>query len=365
MNCTFRFTSLLAGALLFIGACTKESPAPVAPSDAVLSPANANADGSLLKATAPAPQSPVGGVRLTTPDVTMVVGNSTARFVSGVGLQYRFQILNAAGAIVYTSGPVPQGSGSTAHVAQANLNGDETYQWWARPEFANIAGPWSARSTFIAAANTGFIRGNEMYDPLINGQTVGYPSGPVTFIPGRGAKLETQQAHISYELPQTLYEGEFSLIVTELRSNTEGGKTKLFAMGKGYDDIVTNEYRMTIEKRGEPPGTVAWRFIARDDQIDTEGAEREVLDFDPARTYFWQATWRSNYFNLLIRDGGVSGNTIYDKGKHWEGRGYEPSPHVLYVGAPIGRSGWDGASVDGVVIRQVYVGPSRPAYANQ
>ena len=52
-------------------------------------------------------------------------------------------------------------------------------------------------------------------------------------------------------------------------------------------------------------------------------------------------------------------------GKHWEGRGYEPNPHVLYIGAPSGRSGLDGASVNGVVIRQVYVGPSRPAYANQ
>ena len=47
---------------------------------------------------------------------------------------------------------------------------------------------------------------------------------------------------------------------------------------------------------------------------------------------------------------------IYDKGKHWEGRGYEPSPHVLFVGAPVGRSGPDGASVDGVIISHVYVG---------
>jgi hypothetical protein len=186
----------------------------------------------------------------------------------------------------------------------------------------------------------------------------------LTFIPGRGVRLEAHTAYISYELPQTLLEGEFSLITQELKENTKGGKTKLFAMGKGYDDIVTNEYRMTVEKRGDPPGIVAWRFIARDDQIDTEGAEREFVPFDDAQTHFWQATWRNNFFNLLIREGGLNGPVIYDKGKHWEGRGYEASPHVLYVGAPVGRSGEDGASVNGVIISHVYVGPSRPPYAN-
>ena len=144
-----------------------------------------------------------------------------------------------------------------------------------------------------------------MFDPLINGRTVGVPHGPLTFIPGRGVRLETQMAYISYELPQTLFEGEFSLITQELRENTEGGKTKLFAMSKGYSDIVENEYRMTVEKRGDPAGVVAWRFIARDDQIDTEGAERQFVPFDDSQTHFWQATWRNNFFNVLIRAGRV------------------------------------------------------------
>jgi len=185
-------------------------------------------------------------------------------------------------------------------------------------------------------------------------------------IPGVGAKLESQLAYISYELESTLFEGEFSILVTNLHTNTEGGKTKLMAMGEGYSDIVTNEYRMTVEKRGDPPGIVAWRFIARDDQIDTEGAEREYRSFDPAQTYLWRATWRSNWFNLEIKEGGANGVTIYDKGKQWHGRGYEPDPHVIYIGAPVGRSGVDGASVDGVIIRQVWVsGNERPAFANQ
>ena len=50
----------------------------------------------------------------------------------------------------------------------------------------------------------------------------------------------------------------------------------------------------------------------------------------------------------------------------WDGRGYEPNPHVIYLGAPVGRSGLDGASVDNMIIRQVWVSPRpRPSFANK
>lgn len=364
MTCTSRFTPVLVCALAFTVACGKDASSPASPSAAAATASEANADGSLLKATAPNPHSPGNGVRLNSPEVTLLTNNSRASFAT-VGLQYQFQVLNTGGGVVYTSGLVGEGAGTTAHRVTATLLSNTTYLWQVRPYYAGVAGPWSARASFITPETSdGFIRGNEMFDPLINGRTVGVPHGPLTFIPGRGVRLETQLSYISYELPQTLFEGEFSLFTYELRRNTEGGKTKLFAMGKGYGDIVENEYRMTVEKRGDPPGMVAWRFIARDDQIDTEGAEREIVNFSEALPLFWQATWRNNFFNVLVREGGLNGPAIYDKGKHWDGRGYEPSPHVLYVGAPVGRSGPDGASVDGVIISHVYVGPSRPAYAN-
>jgi len=170
---------------------------------------------------------------------------------------------------------------------------------------------------------------------------------------------------VSYELPQTLEEGEFSLIVTNMPANTKGGKTKLFGMAQGYDDIVTNDRRMTVEKRGDPPGLVAWRFISHDDQIDTEGAEREFFDFQASQHYLFEATWRNNFFNVLIREGGAGGRVVYSKGKHFDGRPYDPTPHVIYLGAPVGRSGVDGASVNGVIIRQVWVSSRpRPSGAN-
>jgi hypothetical protein len=185
-------------------------------------------------------------------------------------------VFNAAGAMVAEAANIPERAGTTAYTLTAQLEGDETYGWQLRAEAQGEAGPWSALATFVAPANTGYIRGNELYDPLANGVTIGEKHGPLTFIPGVGVRLETQLSYISYQLPQTLSEGEFSILVTGMPANTEGDKTKLFAMGQNYDDIVTNERRMTVEKRGDPAGVVAWRFITHDDQIDTEGADRQV-----------------------------------------------------------------------------------------
>jgi hypothetical protein len=361
--------ALLACALGLATACSDKSGNPASPSGTTPGAVGAAADGSTLKASVPAAQSPINSLKV--PDgvvPTLVVNNSTLSFASSVPLGYRFEVYNAAGARVYASPLIAQGAGATTAHALNNvsLEGDAVYSWQCRAELSGTFTGWSPRAVFIAPSSEGYIRGNELYDPLINGKTIGEIHGPVQFIPGVGVKLLGQTSYISYELQSTLFEGEFSLLVTNLATNTEGGKTKLFAMAKGYSDIVENEYRMTVEKRGDPPGVVAWRFIARDDQIDTEGAERVTVDFDPSQTYFWQASWRSNFFNLQVNRGGVFGPDIYEMGKHWEGRGYEPSPHVVYIGAPVGRSGVDGASVNDVIIRQVWVsGRPRPAFANQ
>lgn len=367
MKRPYLFTSVVACLLALAVACSKQSPSPASPSPATsIGSADANADGSTLKASAPTPQSPINGVRPSTPQITLVIANAQPTYASNVLLTYRFQIL-LAGAQVYEAGGVAgNSSGTTSHLVTGTLEGDKTYQWRARAEFQALVGPWSALASFIAPVNDGYIVGNELYDPLINGKTVGTVHGPVTFIPGVGLKLETQLSYVSYELQQTLTEGEFSILVTNLATNTEGTKTKLFAMAQGYDDIVTNDRRMTVEKRGDPAGIVAWRFITHDDQVDTEGAEREFVEFDTSAHYFWEATWRNNFFNVLIRRDGVSGSTIYSKGKPFSGRAYDPNPHVIYLGAPEGRSGPEGASVDGVIIRQVWVSSRpRPSFANQ
>lgn len=350
-------------------ACSKSSPNLTSPSAVRPGAAGAADDGSTLKVNAPVPQSPVNNQAITTGnDVTLVVTNASPAFETQVALSYRFEVYNASGTRVHSSSLIAGGSaGTTSHLLSDSvaLEGDQRHTWRARAEFEGETGPWSDFASFIAPNTTGYIRGNELYDPLVNGKTIGQIHGPVTFIPGVGAKLESQLSYISYQLGQTLTEGEFSILITGMPTNTEGDKTKLFAMGEGYSDIVTNDRRMTVEKRGNPAGIVAWRFLTHDARTETEGAERRVVNFNESQHYFWQATWRNNRFNLLINEGGVFGRTIYNFGKGFEGRAYDPNPHVIYIGAPVGRSGPLAASVDHVIIRQVWVsGRPRPGFAN-
>jgi hypothetical protein len=69
---------LPVGVCALVIACSRPSTSPSAPGAAHPGIADANADGSLLKATAPTPQSPVNGARLPQGQpVTLVVTNST------------------------------------------------------------------------------------------------------------------------------------------------------------------------------------------------------------------------------------------------------------------------------------------------
>ncbi|MEO7273960.1 MAG: hypothetical protein ABIX28_08890, partial [Vicinamibacterales bacterium] len=165
---------------------------------------------------------------------------------------------------------------------------------------------------------------------------------------------------IRYRLPRTMVTGEFSIIITGMATNTEGDKTKVMAMSEDLADLITNDRRMTIEKRGDPEGIVAWRLISHDDQVDTEGAEREFVVFDPNQAYLWTATW-NGVFNVRVQRGGSTGPTIYNKGKAYRGA-YDPDPHYAFIGAPVGRSGPSAATVPGMIVRNVWISQrARPA----
>jgi hypothetical protein len=339
-------------------ACSEGPQSPVSPSSSTPGNSSAAADGSTLKATAPVPQSPVNNQQ---PDSLVFVANkSTATYANpSTAFSYEFEIRNSGNtATVCPAATVGGGSGSTVSytATTCTLEFEQPYSWRVRAVQNAARGPWSASSTFRAPAG-GFIRGNEVYDPLTNGKTVGEALGPVTFLPGVGVRLDTFGSYIRYRLPDTLVAGEFSLIITGMATNTEGDKTKVFSMSEGLEDLITNDRRMTVEKRGDPEGIVAWRFITSDDQVDTEGAEREFVAFDANVAYLWTATW-GGAFNLRIQRGGT---TIYNKGKGYRGV-YDPTPHYAFLGSPEGRSGITAATVPGMIVRQVWISPRpRPA----
>ena len=259
-----RLTSLAA----LIGltfACTGNPADPMSPS-AGGGPGgtNAAADGSTLKVNAPVAVSPINGTKPAF-GTELVITNSTAPFAQGaVPLQYRFEIYDSAGATrVYQSPLVPAGAGgTTSHSPSANLTVDQPYTWWARAEYQGAVGPWpKEKSKFIASQTSGFIRGNEVYDPLIDGKTVGTIYGDVQLIPGQGARFNSDAAWIEYPLPQAVVEGEYSAFVTNLKvvSSTEDPKSRVLTMREGTSAMNDNRYRMSVDKRGN--GAPAYRFI--------------------------------------------------------------------------------------------------------
>ena len=63
-------------------------------------------------------------------------------------------------------------------------------------------------------------------------------------------------------------------------------------------------------------------------------------------------TWGSRV-DLVVREGGITGPAFYDYGKPSPNGRYAPNPHYAYLGAPVGRSGTESASIAGTIYRNV------------
>ena len=145
-------------------ACGEKAAAPVSPSPAVSSEtAAAAADGSTLKATAPAPQQPANGSTVTSLTPNLVIANSTLTYLGDVSLvgtlQYRFVVETTGGASVH-SVLSAAGGGLTGSRVPANLLQPEVPTGpLASPETAS-ANPCASRE---AAAAPGSLprRGRE------------------------------------------------------------------------------------------------------------------------------------------------------------------------------------------------------------
>ena len=364
--------------------CSKDPDSPESP----VSPApiggvsGAGPNGETLKASAPTTQSPVNGAQ---PDqLVFTAGKSTGSFDQGLapGYSYEFQILNASNAVT-CSQMVPAASGSnvTWTASGCNLELDTAYTWRVRAAHHNDAssqmavGPWSSSASFKSPVG-GYIRGNELYDPLYNGRTIGLRIGNTTFVPNAGLRIVSQDSRVTYELPATLEAGEFSVMVTGIDEGSAGDKTKVISMQEGGGDITTNDYRFTAEKRGSSytvPGAITFRMI------NGEGDEEDYINdgcrsgftcgfasLSDEKWYFWKITWNSQSGSLEVREDGPRGRQIYFDTVTTNGHAYRPAPHVIHLGSSVGRAGPIDASIPGALYKNVWVSSRpRPAFPGE
>jgi hypothetical protein len=159
-----------------------------------------------------------------------------AGLASSAPLTYKFELYNAAGANLHVSPPSARVVAARRRIPFNNLTleGDATCTPGRRaPSFPGTFTAWTPRvnATFVAPSNEGISRATRC-DPLINGKTVGEIHGPVQFIPGVGIKLLGQTSY-QLRMQSTLFEGEFSLLVTNLATNTKGGRDQAVCDGQG------------------------------------------------------------------------------------------------------------------------------------
>lgn len=326
--------------------------------------------------TAPALDAPGNDEQLDTLRPTLVVKNATSD-QTGTRM-YEFQISDNSGFTASTAGVpglastvgktgVPEGTGGkTSFTVESDLQPTTLFYWRVRAVQGSSTGPWSPTGTFRSKL-VGFLRADELYDPLIHGETVGQLVGSTTFIPGKGLQLNNGVSYVKYLLPQTITNGEFSMEIEGLRGNAPGDKAKVMGMQEGQGDFITNRYRVDIQYRGtggSPPNAITFRALygSGEDlslrfEPSTTTRFNSVFLLNPTTTYYWKTTWGPE-FRLEVREGGVTGNTIYNVGMGTRGT-YAPNPHYAYLGAPVGRSGTESASIAGTIYRNVWLG-SRP-----
>jgi hypothetical protein len=350
--------------------CSNDSESPVSPTPAASGENSAGPNGETLKATAPTPQSPINNQ---VPDtLTLVAGKSQPAFSAGSSpaYAYEFEVRNSGGsAAVCPSVTVPGGAGSTVTASPTcTLDFEQPYTWRVRAVFAGATGPWSANATFRAPAG-GYIRGNEVMDPLTNGRTAGDISGPTTFVPGQGLRLNDHSSFVTYRLQQNLQEGEFSMMVLNADEGNPGDKSKIMSMQEGpnIDDITTDDYRATVELRGRnygAPGAVTFRMIPGDGEITD--AHRVVVSFSSSLWYFWRFSWNVGSVRLEVKEGGPNGRVVFDQAHGTSGHPYRPDPHYLHLGAPMGRAGFLDATMPGIIIKNVWASSRpRPAFPGE
>ena len=152
-----RFTAAGLAALLAVAAaCSNGADAPTSPTPGFGGTGDAAADGSTLKATTPTPQSPTGGGRINTTEPVFVFGKSEGKFVAAQ-FNYRLQVTNTGGDVVYQSGVLDGGSDQISHEIPFDLALDTPYRWRVRAENGSMVGPWSSYAEFRTIDYRGLV----------------------------------------------------------------------------------------------------------------------------------------------------------------------------------------------------------------
>jgi hypothetical protein len=312
--------------------------------------------------------SPVNNEQLSTLRPTLTVQNATAS-ASGTRT-YEFQVsdrtdftlgasLTASFLVVVNQTGVAEGAdGRTSFTVSQDLQPATRMYWRSRVVQGSSTSAWSEAAAFRTEV-VGYSRPGELYDPLINGKTIGTVSGSHTWVAGKGIRLESERSYVRYQLAEAMTNGEFSVEVEGLRPNGPNHKLKIFSMNDRDADPSFSDMYMSAMYRGldgNPPNCISFKAVfgsqARIAEPDRSERNASIRMLDSSRTYFWKATWGSE-FRLLVLDGGVTGNSIYEMAQSVGGtlRGTH-----AWLGSNQAVSGTDAGTFPGATFKNLFIG---------
>ncbi len=334
---TLSVLSAVSIVALSFGCAKSKALTPTTPTPTVVTPSG----GATLKITAPSPQSPINNVRIETFTIPPLTATAATPTEGGnITPQYRFQLFNDAGV------QVAEGFQNLPNwTPLVNLDFDKTYTWQVRAEFQGDLGPWSAKAAFVSP-NGGFIRGQEIFDPLSNERTVGTQIGG-RFIKGQGWLATGLADGIDYRIP-TCSACTVEFDVTNF-GRGEGepymADVKWISMGDAatFGDFATfrnHPWKMHLEQRADGDGSgmkLIWRNggLGDGEPGDHLGKQDPAIDWQGDVVYHFTLTWNPSGFEIFVgqtqADGSVTNN------KRWfadgfGGNAYAPPNHVISLG---------------------------------
>jgi hypothetical protein len=240
-------TALLALAI----ACAKSTQNPTSPTTPSPGDTSSATDGFALKAGTPSAISPTGGAEAKDP--TTLVASTTKGTYADIPLQYRFQV--RSGSNVVTEGVAGPVSGSSVSFNPSGLTFNTSYTWRVQATYKGASAPWSSDASFKTVGK--FNDGNQLFDPLTDGSTVGIQRGG-HFIAGQGWQSQALNDGIDYPINTcSNCRVEFDVAGFGREEGAPFGlDVKWFAMGDGatfpdFGAFRDHPWKMHMEQRAD------------------------------------------------------------------------------------------------------------------
>ena len=294
--------------------------------------------GGAVTIAAPAVKSPVGGTQLDTLRPTLEATNAVTTGTPGT-VTYRFEASEVdtfpAGSRSFMVENVPQGTGTTSVVVgPSDLIPAFTYFWRVRATNGTVTSDWSKVETFKTKL-AGFKNGQNVFDPLTDGQSVGAVHGG-QFIPGEGWRSNNLTDGIDYDIP-TCDNCRVEFDVTGF-GKAEGAPyqkdIKWLSMGDAttfgnFDAFRNHPWKMHLEQRSDGDGTgmkLIWRNgdAGDGDPGDHTGRNDSTVNWNGGKVYHFVFDWSPGELRVMI-----DGETWFHDGFS---RPYAPPNHRISIG---------------------------------